>query len=125
MEMDVEDVAQPVQYKYIQDFSFSEADFTVQSVNENIASADLFKVSQNYPNPVSGQTYFTVSLDEGTNLNLEVYSLTGQVVSVKDLGYKSTGTHTVTIDATDLSAGVYFYTVSAGTNKVTHKMIVQ
>jgi len=125
MEMDVEDVAQPVQYKYIQDFSFSEADFTVQSVNENIASADLFKVSQNYPNPVSGQTYFTVSLDEGTNLNLEVYSLTGQVVSVKDLGYKSTGTHTVTIDAANLSAGVYFYTVSTGTNKVTHKMIVQ
>jgi hypothetical protein len=125
MEMDVEDVAQPVQYKYIQDFSFSEADFTVQSVNENIASADLFKVSQNYPNPVSGQTYFTVSLDEGTNLNLEVYSLTGQVVSAVDLGYKSIGTHTVTINATNLSAGVYFYTVSAGTNKVTHKMIVQ
>jgi hypothetical protein len=125
MEMDVEDVAQPVQYKYIKDFSFSEADFTVQSVNENIATADLFKVSQNYPNPVIGDTYFTVSLDEGTHLNLEVYSLTGQLVKTTDLGYKSAGTHTLTMNANDLSAGVYFYTVSAGVNKVTHKMIVQ
>jgi hypothetical protein len=125
MEMDVEDVAQPVQYKYIKDFSFSEADFTVQSVNENIATADLFKVSQNYPNPVMGDTYFTVSLDAGSQLNLEVYSLTGQLVKTADLGYKSAGTHTITMNANDLSAGVYFYTVSAGVNKVTHKMIVQ
>ncbi|MCB2207732.1 MAG: T9SS type A sorting domain-containing protein [Bacteroidetes bacterium] len=125
MEMDVEDVAQPVQYKYIQDFSFSEADFTIQSVNENIASSNLFKVSQNYPNPVMGDTYFTVSLDEGSQLNLEVYSLTGQLVSTRNLGYKSAGSHTVTMNASDLSAGVYFYTVSAGVNKVTHKMIVQ
>jgi flagellar hook assembly protein FlgD len=74
---------------------------------------------------VIGDTYFTVSLDEGTHLNLEVYSLTGQLVKTTDLGYKSTGTHTVTMNANDLSAGVYFYTVSAGVNKVTHKMIVQ
>ena len=125
MEMDVTDVAQPVQYKYIQDFSFSEADFTVQGVEENIVSKALFDVSQNYPNPVNGQTYFTVSLDEGTDLNLEVTSITGQLISKREIGYKSAGTHTLTINANDLSAGVYFYSVSTETNKITRKMIVQ
>jgi len=35
------------------------------------------------------------------------------------------GSHTLTINGADLTAGVYFYTVTAGENKVTHKMIVE
>jgi hypothetical protein len=124
-DMDVSDPGVAVQYKYIQDFSFSEADFTVQGVEENNVSKELFIVSQNYPNPVSGQTYFTVSLDKGTNLNLEVTSLLGQVVKTTDLGYRSAGTHTLTINTNDFASGVYFYTVSNGADKVTRKMIVQ
>ncbi len=123
-EMDVIDPIQPVQYKYITDFSFSDADFLVQNVSSQPEIAK-FEVSQNYPNPVNGQTYFTVSLDEGSDLNLEVTSITGQLISNRDLGYKSAGTHTLTINANDLSAGVYFYSVSTETNKITLKMIVQ
>jgi hypothetical protein len=92
-------------------------------VEENFAQS--FDVSQNYPNPVNGQTYFTVALNEGTNLNLEVYGLTGQMVNSVDYGYKSAGSHTLSIEAHDFAPGVYFYTVSAGANKVTRKMIVQ
>jgi hypothetical protein len=124
-DMDITDPAVAVQYKYIKNFSFSEADFTIQGVEENIVSKALFKVSQNYPNPVSGQSYFTVSLDEGTDLNLAVTSITGQIISTREIGYKSAGTHTLTIDANDFAPGVYFYTVSTETNKVTRKMIVQ
>jgi len=92
-------------------------------VNENMAES--FEVSQNYPNPVNGQTYFTVTLNEGADLSLEVYSLTGQMVNTADYGYKTAGTHTLTINANELASGVYFYTVSTATNKVTRKMIVQ
>jgi len=84
-----------------------------------------FEVSQNYPNPVNGQTYFTVKLNAAADLSLEVYSLTGQMVNSANYGYKTAGTHTLTINANDLASGVYFYTVSTGTNKVTRKMIVQ
>jgi len=87
--------------------------------------AQSFEVSQNYPNPVNGQTYFTVTLNEGADLNLQVYTLTGQMVNTADYGYKTAGTHTLTINASELASGVYFYTVSTATNKVTHKMIVQ
>ncbi len=92
-------------------------------VFENVANS--FEVSQNYPNPVSGQAYFSVTLNEGADLSLEVYTLTGQVVSASDFGYKMAGTHTLTINANDLASGVYFYTVSNGAEKVTRKMIVQ
>jgi len=93
-------------------------------INDNYVN-ESFEVSQNYPNPVNGQTYFTVTLNQGTDLNLQVYTLTGQMVNTSDYGYKTAGTHTLTINANDMASGVYFYTVSTGTNKVTRKMIVQ
>jgi len=37
----------------------------------------------------------------------------------------STGTHTITIDGIKLAAGVYFYTVKAGNDALTRKMIVK
>ena len=92
-------------------------------IMENLEQS--FEVSQNYPNPVNGQTYFTVKLNAGADLSLEVYTLTGQMVNTADYGYKTAGTHTLTINASDLAPGVYFYTVSTGTNKVTRKMIIQ
>jgi len=95
------------------------------AVNVEENPAQSFEVSQNYPNPVNGQTYFTVTLNQGADLNLEVYTLTGQMVNTADYGYKTAGTHTLSINASDLASGVYFYTVSTGANKVTRKMIVQ
>jgi len=92
-------------------------------VKENPAQS--FEVSQNYPNPVNGQTYFTVTLNEGADLNLEIYTLTGQIVSTTNYGYKTAGSHTLSINASNLASGVYFYTVSSAVNKVTRKMIVQ
>ena len=115
----------PVQCKYIQDFAFTDADFTIQGVNDKPAISKGFEVSQNYPNPVSDQTYFTVTLSQGADINVQITSITGQIVQATDYGYKAAGTHTLTINAARLIPGVYFYTVSTGTNKVTRKMIVQ
>ena len=47
------------------------------------------------------------------------------MVNAASYGYKTAGTHTLTINANDMASGVYFYTVSTDTNKVTRKMIVQ
>jgi len=55
---------------------------------------------------------------------MEVYTLTGQKVAMNDYGYKTAGSHTITIDGSQLTTGIYFYTISAGDNKVTRKMMV-
>ena len=124
--MDPNDPGQPVQFEYIQDFSFSDANFSVQGLNEHkIADNNVASVSQNFPNPFTGETYVNVSLKEGTNVSLEVYTLTGQKVSAKNYGYLNAGSHNLTISANNLPTGVYFYTVKAGDQKVTRKMIVE
>lgn len=84
-----------------------------------------FEVSQNFPNPFNGKTYVDLYLNQSSNVVVEVYTLTGQKVSMNDLGYKLSGTSRISLDANNFTEGVYFYTVTAGDNKVTRKMIVQ
>jgi len=43
---------------------------------------------------------------------------------MSDYGFKTTGSHNLAIDGSQLTTGVYFYTVIAGENKVTPKMMV-
>lgn len=82
-------------------------------------------VSQNYPNPFSGTSTITVNLKNNANLSLEVTSLTGQQIMVKERGYVNAGTYYFQVDASDLPTGIYFYTVTADDSKVTRKMIVR
>ncbi|MBU2553529.1 MAG: T9SS type A sorting domain-containing protein [Bacteroidetes bacterium] len=82
-------------------------------------------VTQNYPNPFQGSSWFEITLHETANVNLEVFSLTGQKVMVSDFGYKAAGKHTLSIDAAALTNGIYFYTVTAGQYKSTHKMMIR
>jgi len=91
------------------------ADVKLQEVN----------ISQNYPNPFNGKTYIDVVLSQAANVTLDVYTLTGQKVSMTEFGVLLTGTHNIPIDANQLSTGVYFYTITAGESKVTRKMMVE
>jgi len=91
-------------------------------VEENPAQS--LEISQNYPNPFNGTTYVSVDMNESANLSLEVYTLTGQKVAMNDYGFKTAGSHTITIDGSQLTTGIYFYTITAGESKVTRKMMV-
>ncbi|MCK4638126.1 MAG: T9SS type A sorting domain-containing protein, partial [Bacteroidales bacterium] len=129
-DMDPLDPAAEVQFKYIQDFYYTDADFIWESNNPfpgvgiEPVENNLTFVSQNYPNPFSGTSVITVKLEKATDLSLEVFNLTGQKVYEINNGKVGAGSHTLTIDASNLSSGVYFYTVFAGENSVTKKMIV-
>ncbi|MCK9292360.1 MAG: T9SS type A sorting domain-containing protein [Bacteroidales bacterium] len=118
-----DDPGAPVQYKYITDFYFTDADFCIVG-SEEIKAVEALQVSQNFPNPFSNETYITVNLAKGSQLNIEVYNLTGQKVYDKKYGYKPAGQTSLVIQDVDFPTGIYFYTVQAGTEKITRKMIV-
>lgn len=82
-------------------------------------------VKQNFPNPVNGTTSIRVKVEESANLSLELTNMVGQKVLSQDKGNVNTGSHEFVIDATNLQAGIYFYTVTAGGTKVTKRMIVR
>lgn len=105
----------PVAIKYIM----------LSGVGFNDANQASASVSQNRPNPFSGITNIEVTLSEASNLSIEVLSVTGQKVSETNYGMTASGLHTYQIDASNLSAGMYFYTVRTGNSSITKKMIVR
>lgn len=124
-DMDPADPIAALTLKYIQDFYFTESQFTIIGVNENKAVKEMAVVSQNYPNPFSGESYVNIHLNNDTYVSMSIMSVTGQLISSKDYGYQTSGSHTLTIDANKLPQGVYFYTITAGDSKYTKKMIVE
>lgn len=91
-------------------------------VEETVAGS--LEISQNFPNPFNGNTFVEVTLAKTANISVEVTTLTGQKVAMNDYGHKMAGTHTISIDGSQLTTGIYFYTVTAGDQKVTRKMMV-
>ena len=128
-DMDPADPIQPVQYKYIQDFTMSDDDFvnSISGVLTDVETPERVSdfVSQNAPNPFSGTTTIKVNVKESAKVSLEVMNMVGQIVYRADKGEVPAGKKQFTVDASNLNSGAYFYTVTVGNNKVTKKMIVE
>lgn len=80
-----------------------------------------FAVMANYPNPFNAKTMFNFALPTESDVNINIYSITGQLVETIS-GHFEAGTHSVTWDASDVASGVYFYKVAAGDFSQTMKM---
>ncbi|PKP46105.1 MAG: hypothetical protein CVT94_15735 [Bacteroidetes bacterium HGW-Bacteroidetes-11] len=112
-----------VQYKYIKDFSFNEADFFnpgVKKITNSIAG-----ISQNYPNPFNGTTQVDVTLAKTAQVSLEVYNIVGQKVYEIPARNLGEGVHKFQINAANLKAGIYTYSVIANGERTTRKMMVK
>ncbi len=82
-------------------------------------------VGQNFPNPVKVTTSFTVNLEKQANVIVEVSNVMGQKVMSMDKGVVNSGAQKFTIDCSQLTSGVYFYTVKMNGESFTHKMIIE
>ena len=90
------------------------------------AAPQGFAVLQNYPNPFNATSGTRVSftLDKPAAITLHLYDATGRLVRTLAEGRHDAGSHTVRLDAGDLRNGVYFSTLSNGTESVTQKFVV-
>lgn len=89
---------------------------------ENIPAG--FSLEQNYPNPFNPATTISFSLPKNSNVKLTVYNLLGQVVAKLIDKELNAGTHSYNYDASRLSSGLYFYTLSADGSTMTKKMML-
>jgi hypothetical protein len=80
-----------------------------------------YAVAQNYPNPFNARTMISFDLPEVSDVTVDVYSVTGQLVESIS-GHYEAGSHSITWDASDVASGVYFYKVTAGDFVQTMKM---
>jgi len=94
---------------------------SVETDEEQLLPAD-FKLSQNYPNPFNPSTTIEFSLPEASNVKLAVFNILGQQVAELINEVKNAGTHQIQWNASNLSSGMYIYSLQANGNVVTKKM---
>ncbi len=100
-------------------------DFTTTSVDQTDNQVpESYSLSQNYPNPFNPSTKITFSLSKAEHVVLKIFNLLGQQVDVLLDNDFNFGTYEVNFDASQLSSGVYFYTLEAGNFSATKKMIL-
>lgn len=83
-----------------------------------------FFVSQNFPNPFNPNTTINVLLPTESNLIINVYNSIGKQVSQIYTGYLKSGSYSFNFDGTNLSSGVYYYSVTTDYGSVSKKMLL-
>jgi hypothetical protein len=79
---------------------------------------------KSYPNPSNGNVKFQLDLDKAMKVEISITNLLGQkVASVANETFPN-GTHTLERDLSNLSNGIYFYTVSSNGKNITEKIII-
>lgn len=102
---------------------FARIDALTVSTN-NVNSTDLF-VNQSYPNPTTGMAYVNVSIKKAGNINVIVTDMLGKIVYSDVQSNVVAGTSTIALNTAKWNAGIYNYTITSGSQKVSKKMIVQ
>lgn len=126
VEMNPEEPMEEIQFKYITDFKFTESDFVCTvGVEEQILHKQPLKVLGNSPNPFNEETNIQIELNKSDNVNVIVFSTTGQQLFETDFGRLNQGRHNLTLQLPNQNTGVYFYTVEAGQYRITGKMILK
>ena len=92
---------------------------------EHTPATASFTVSQNSPNPFNGMSHYTINLKSASEITVDIMNAIGQTVKSEKYEKKAAGTHVMTLDASTLTSGVYYYTVKAGNESVTNKFIVK
>jgi len=100
-------------------------DNTVNIKDDDITSKESFSLKENYPNPFNPATTIKFEIHNANRITLEVFNVNGQKVAtlIKN-ELISPGIKEVTFDGSDLSSGIYFYTLSAGEYKDTRRMLL-
>ena len=83
-----------------------------------------FILYQNYPNPFNPVTNIKFALPKVTKVILSVYNSLGEKVASLFNEDKEAGYYEVKFDALQLSSGIYFYKLQAGSFAETKKMIL-
>jgi len=90
----------------------------------SLLTPDSYNLAQNYPNPFNPSTKISWQSPIGSHQILKIYDVLGNEVATLVNEYREAGRYEITFDASNLSSGIYFYRLQAGSFVETKKMIL-
>jgi len=110
------------------------ADFTIKNItsiknNEIQPSEGSYKLSQNYPNPFNPVTTINYTIptninNELQNVKLSIFDLLGRKIETLVNEYQKPGNYQTVFDASNLTSGIYYYSLLVNKNLMHKKMIL-
>jgi hypothetical protein len=107
-------------------------DGIMKTAIENLPEA--FVLLQNYPNPFNPETWIPYKLSRPADVSIAIYSVSGQMIRRLELGKQMPGQYVDRPNAAywdgknefgeEVSSGIYFYQLQAGSDVSVKKMIV-
>ncbi len=94
------------------------------TVNGDIRRAQRLVSEPNYPNPFNARTVIKFSIEESLPVNLTVYNVRGERVTRLVNRQLPAGSYQYVWDGTGFSSGIYFYTIVAGDERETYRMLL-
>ena len=94
---------------------------------KSIIASDIYSIS-NYPNPFNPVTSINYSLAKGSNINIVIYDILGNVVKEVYSGFQTPGKKSINWNATNfkgetVSTGIYFYVIKSNRFRVVKSMM--
>ncbi len=115
---------------------------TVEQINQAFLSVTLntrrlpsiSALLQNYPNPLNPETWIPYQLNEGGQVDINIYDTHGRLVRTLEIGYREAGFHLDRSRAAywdgrntrneQVASGVYFYQIQVGVYNAIRRMLV-
>jgi len=94
----------------------------VEPISTNVP--EKYSLNQNFPNPFNPSTEIHYSVKENSFITLKVYNLLGKEVSTLVNGEYNPGTYKVNFTPSNLSSGIYFYTLYSNGIRVDSKKML-
>ncbi|MBZ0182105.1 MAG: endonuclease [Melioribacteraceae bacterium] len=110
------------QIDYDGKFEYSEI-ITLETLGATSLPA-TFALEQNYPNPFNPITSIEYSVPSNEYVTLKVYDVLGNTVSILVNENKEAGKYNVSFDGSNLTSGIYFYSINAGGFTQVKKMML-
>ena len=97
---------------------------TIGITNISSEMPDGYTLSQNYPNPFNPSTNLEFGISKSGFVSLKIFNTLGKEVATLVNENLSAGTYKYSFDASGLTSGIYFYTLTAGEFTETKRMLL-
>jgi hypothetical protein len=110
-------------------YRLKQVDFNGTSEYSNEINVDVnapvkYSLDQNYPNPFNPSTLIKYSVAKDGFVNVSIFNLLGEKVATLVNSNMKAGSYEVNFNASQLTSGVYFYSIEAGDFKAVRKMML-
>ncbi|CAN5671739.1 hypothetical protein BH10BAC5_BH10BAC5_14750 [soil metagenome] len=110
---------------YVDDIKIRNYSSTSTGITYNSSLVpEKFSISQNYPNPFNPSTKINYALALNTIVKIRIYDMLGKEVQTLVDANQPAGSYTVDFNASALSSGIYYYSISTPQFNETKKMML-